>query len=166
MRTWSLEHKRQLFTLALPWAVMRVSISPDCRLVAVGLLDNSIHICDPHTGYVLAKTHGTGHEDPICGLTFASDNRSIFSAGSDNTVILWTFDGHVSLSKTYEGHKVNNKRRITTNTGTKGRIDESTGQSVQCCRIAQESIYQQLRRQWSTALECCFRGSFVSASRP
>jgi WD40 repeat protein len=64
-----------------------VTFSPDGRLLALGLEDRTIRICDGQTGEDRACLRG--HEAAVETLAFAPDGQFLASGADDRTVRLW-----------------------------------------------------------------------------
>jgi WD40 repeat protein len=61
--------------------------SPDCRMLAVGGLDNAIRLWEVATARVRHEFHG--HEAPACCLAFSPDGRLLASGSKDTSVLVW-----------------------------------------------------------------------------
>lgn len=103
VKLWNLETKALLTTFTGPTTTRPcVAFSPDSRLVAYGLGDNTVKLVEVPA----LHDHGTlhGHENIVVHLEFSPDGQTLATASTDTTVRLW----EVSQAKevgTFSGHK-------------------------------------------------------------
>ncbi|PVI02268.1 WD40 repeat-like protein [Periconia macrospinosa] len=70
-------------------AAMSVSISPDCRVVAAGLVNGVVCVWDIATGSLTARLT---HDDTVYGVAFNPSSSHIISGSRDKTVKYWELD--------------------------------------------------------------------------
>lgn len=81
--------------------VVSIAISPDCRTLVSGSLDDRILIWDLITGEQLGTL--TGHKNSINSLAFSPDGRTLISASDDDSIKLWRLPSG-ELIRSLNGH--------------------------------------------------------------
>jgi len=78
-----------------------IAYSPNGRLLGIGNVDGSVHLCDSDTGAELFKTKG--HTEDVRAIAFSPDGKRFVTASYDRTLKVWeTASGR--LLKTLTGH--------------------------------------------------------------
>lgn len=94
--------RKSLYTLNghSTW-VVSIAISPDCRAIVSGGLDDRILIWDLNTGDRLGTL--VGHTNSVNSLAFSPDGRRLISCSDDNSIKIWRFPSG-ELIKSIHGH--------------------------------------------------------------
>jgi WD40 repeat protein len=90
IRIWDAEFGKTIRTIDLPDAAVLgalLAVSPDGRIMASALHDNSIRIADIETGNV--RSILKGHELVIFRARFSSDGKKIITSSQDGSARLW-----------------------------------------------------------------------------
>jgi eukaryotic-like serine/threonine-protein kinase len=82
-------------------SLVKLAVSPNDKVVALGCYDNSIRIVDIKTKNPTKILKG--HTDRIYGLDFSPDGKSLVSGGYDKTVKVWDVES-ASLRHSLKGH--------------------------------------------------------------
>jgi WD40 repeat protein len=82
--------------------ISSLSITPNCRLALVGLINNSLMLRDLETGQILRTLYG--HTEKIDAVCISCDGSHAVSSSSDQTIILWNLEKG-SSTKTKIGHE-------------------------------------------------------------
>ena len=82
--------------------ITSIAIARDGQTVAVALGDREgvVQLWDPATGKTRAELRG--HQDVVTHVAYSPDGKSLLTASADQTVRLWSAEGH--LLKTLKGH--------------------------------------------------------------
>lgn len=98
---WDLETCRERVVLHLSREAPELQFSPDLRWLAVGSLDQRIHLIELATG---TTKEMVGHQAGIMALDFSPDSRTLASGGDDLDLILWNVESRRELfSKSQPG---------------------------------------------------------------
>ena len=84
---WNTTDAKEIRKFTLAAAVNSVAFSPDGKLLAGGLADNSIHLFDLAMGKEIKTI--TGHSGAVNALKFTNKNDHLVSASADKTVQIW-----------------------------------------------------------------------------
>jgi WD40 repeat protein len=85
------EEKNIIATFNFNSSVLAVAISPNGKLIAVGLDNGTIEIWDLVLKNKLVSW--TGHKSRVTSVAFSPDGTKIVSGSRDNTVQLWNLQG-------------------------------------------------------------------------
>ncbi|KAI9694181.1 MAG: hypothetical protein M1822_003452 [Bathelium mastoideum] len=77
------------FRLQWPRTIWLAEFSPDDRLLALGGLDGSVHLCVLKTGELLHTCSGHSDTGLITSLIFSHDSKQLASTSCDGTLRLW-----------------------------------------------------------------------------
>jgi WD40 repeat protein len=73
--------------------VLSLALSPDSRLLAVGLADGRVLLHDPRTGAQIGPTLGE-HSQAVYAVAFSPDGTRLATGSNDENVVVWsTADG-------------------------------------------------------------------------
>jgi WD40 repeat protein len=72
-----------------------VAFSPDCRTLAVGDANGTIHLVELASGKFRRHLAG-GHQGKISALHFSADGRRLISGSSDTTALVWDLTGRLN----------------------------------------------------------------------
>ncbi len=84
---WNTADAKEVRKFTLAAAVNSVAFSPDGKLLAGGLADNSIHLFDLTMGKEIKTI--SGHSGAVNALKFTNKNDHLVSASADKTVQIW-----------------------------------------------------------------------------
>ena len=79
-----------------------VAVSPDGRLLAVGIATGALRWLNAETGELLATTTG-GHRHGVLGIAFSGDGLRAASVAPDGTVAIWD-PSSFQLIAAFKGH--------------------------------------------------------------
>lgn len=82
---------------------IKLAISPDGKILAFSLLDNSIVLWDIHNNKAIGEPL-TGPTNAILSLAFSQDGKWLASGGLENTIFLWEIGGESRTSKSLTGN--------------------------------------------------------------
>lgn len=73
------------------------ALSRDGDLLAIGTGDGATTVIDIHRNRMVTRLHG--HQGPIRSLAFGVDSRTLFTGGTDGTVLIWDLREPVRQSR-------------------------------------------------------------------
>jgi serine/threonine protein kinase/WD40 repeat protein len=88
VKVWSTIDGREASTIRVNQTVRAAGFTADARSLVLALEDHTLRILDRATG--AERQRLAGHADAVTDLAFASGGASLASAGSDNTVRVWS----------------------------------------------------------------------------
>mmetsp|Transcript_54316 Transcript_54316/g.117543 ORF Transcript_54316/g.117543 Transcript_54316/m.117543 type:complete len:576 (-) Transcript_54316:130-1857(-) len=91
----------QILCLSTGRELNSVALSPDARLVALGLQDHSVQIWDLEAGVRLALLRG--HKNLVNHVAYSLDGTHVASASSDKTIKFWNV-ARSQCEATFQGH--------------------------------------------------------------
>ncbi len=94
---WNTADAKEVRKFTLAAAVNSVAFSPDGKLLAGGLADNSIHIFDLAMGREIKTI--TGHSGAVHALHFTNKSDHLVSASADKSVQIWNIADGKSVIK-------------------------------------------------------------------
>ncbi|KIO27438.1 hypothetical protein M407DRAFT_23367 [Tulasnella calospora MUT 4182] len=83
--------------------VFTVAFSPDGRVLAVGLADNTVQLLDTQTGTAVGEPL-TGHSDYVSSVCFSPDGKLLVSGSDDKTIRLWDPQAGELVGEPITGH--------------------------------------------------------------
>ncbi|RGP62626.1 nacht domain-containing protein [Fusarium sporotrichioides] len=101
VKFWNTQTGSAIFSLDLRDSPMCVSVSPDCKYVAVGCFDNNCYIFHMESKSLLTVLRDHG----VYAVAFSPDNRHIATAGLDKTIKIWRLGHSPEPIRTLEGHE-------------------------------------------------------------
>lgn len=107
VKLWRRPQSKLLREIAVAGAPTSLAVSPDGRLLAVGLPTGAIELHDLSNGQAMRSL--TGHEGAVNGLAFTTDGARLYSAAADKTLRAWSAaDGapHGTLTLPVEPRKL------------------------------------------------------------
>ncbi len=104
LMVWNTPTATEVLKFPLAAAVRSVAFSPDGRLLAGGLADNSIHLFDLAVGKEIKTL--AGHTGAVNALIFTTKGDQLLSAGVDKTVQLWNIADGKSVKRLEQGSAV------------------------------------------------------------
>jgi WD40 repeat protein len=90
-RVWDISSGKQLVALK-EYAGRSIGISPDGRMLAIGLFSNAVSIASMENGKGLMLLEG--HTQPVTMLSFSPASRSLLSADQSGQVLFWRVDAN------------------------------------------------------------------------
>ncbi len=96
-RIWNITSGAQLAVLK-NYAGRSIAISPDGRMLAIGLFSNSVYLSSMENGTRLMIAEG--HTQPVTMLSFSPASRFLLSADQSGMVLFWRVDVNGQVTKT------------------------------------------------------------------
>ena len=102
-KTTSIETGEKLFTVSYPGllSVSSVCFSPDGKIVASAIHEETIKLWDVRSGRQLAALRG--HESKVRSICFSPDGTTLASVGFEGMVRQWDMAAYASVPQTREG---------------------------------------------------------------
>ncbi|KAM0199769.1 hypothetical protein ACHAPI_002860 [Fusarium lateritium] len=127
VRFWNTQTGSAISSLDLPDPPTSVSVSPDCKHVAVGCLDHNCYIFHMESKSLFTVLRD--HKDSIYSVAFSPDNRYIATAGFDKAIKIWRLGHSPEPVRTLEGHE-NFALSVTFTTNSRWIVSGSTDKSA------------------------------------
>lgn len=108
VRFWDTQTGYTISKLDLPGYAKDVSVSQDCKYVAIGC-NKDCHIFHNEGKSLFTVLRG-GHTANVYSVAFSPDSRQIATAGYDTRISIWKLGPSTELIRTLKGHKVRKKR--------------------------------------------------------
>lgn len=81
-------------SLSKEGTLIKLSLDPSAQFVATSSTDKSLTILDVQSGEIVATS--SGHSEPITGLKFSSNGRSVISVSGDGCIFVWKLPAEIA----------------------------------------------------------------------
>ncbi|KAF4457141.1 NACHT domain-containing protein [Fusarium austroafricanum] len=106
VRFWDIGTGSLIVSKALPAGVTSIAVSPDCKYVAAGCLDDKAYIFEMGSKSQLTATEGQdAQKGYVYSVAFTPDGKQFATASADETIKIWDLGKPLQCLRTLVGHE-------------------------------------------------------------